>query len=376
MSKFLVVKVGGSILRDSRSYLDVASKIANYPITPNKALIVVVSAAKGVTDNLINACEGDKASLEKVVNFYLEVARDVGGYNLEIAIQKYLKELEGLVRSTTACEGLFKDVVLSYGERVSKALLLNALKNEGIKVSDLNAIDLIVARGKSDSVVIDYKATKTRLTPTLAKVLRSSKVALIEGFIASNSEGFTVTLGRGGSDYTASSIASLVNAEEVHLITDVPGVFTADPTYVDNVKVVRNLSLAEALEASRHNVKRLHIKTFEPMRLFNYPRVLKIRSFDSLGTTISRVSNGNCSEGVVKTIAVKTIGKNSEIVLIGEGIRKNIAVIRKTLETLEKSVNLIENLRLSSSKASLILEIPAINHVKEVVREIHDAVIG
>ncbi len=163
MTKFLVVKIGGSILKNSKSYLDAALKITDYLTLENKMLVVVVSAAKGVTDSLINACEGNRTSLGEVSGLYLEIARNIGGYNLEVIVQRYLRELENVVKLSSFCESTIKDIALSYGERISKALLLDALKNENVKVVDLNALELVIARKNSDSVVIDYESTKVRV---------------------------------------------------------------------------------------------------------------------------------------------------------------------------------------------------------------------
>lgn len=88
---------------------------------------------------------------------------------------------------------------------------------------------------------------------------------MVEGFIGSTLEGETTTLGRGGSDYTATTIAALLKASNVHIITDVPGIMTADPKYVKNARIIPKMNYREALEASIYGCRNMHPRTFHPL---------------------------------------------------------------------------------------------------------------
>lgn len=102
--------------------------------------------------------------------------------------------------------------------------MIEALENEGVKVVGVDAIELIKARGFHGNTVIDYRRTLCTLNIALPKILREADIAVVEGFIASNRQGYIVTLGRGGSDYTAITIAALMRIDKVYLFTNVAGI--------------------------------------------------------------------------------------------------------------------------------------------------------
>uniref|UniRef100_A0A7C5XM62 Aspartokinase n=1 Tax=Ignisphaera aggregans TaxID=334771 RepID=A0A7C5XM62_9CREN len=333
--KLCVVKIGGSLLKDSKSYLESAQKIKEIFIDNNYKTIIVVSAVKGVTDRLINVARGSQEALEFIAEKYLEIARELNSTKI---IRRVYEELERLKKVADAINGSgvdlsLYDMLLSFGERISKIVMVGALEIVGVSALELNADSLIITNDVFSDASIDYISTSTNLEKLYSSIIDSPAIPVIEGFIGSTIDGRVTTLGRGGSDYTATTIASLLNIDEVYLVTDVDGIMTADPDIINSAKLVKTMSYKEALEASLHGAKRINPKAFEPLEKFYSSRII-IGSWSRFGTEI------------VKEIPVELYGPKvimdkesqniSYIAIVGEGT-STTRFIKKIIEIIDKN---------------------------------------
>jgi len=330
--KNTVVKIGGSLLRDTATYIDVALNIKKVFIENNYRPFIVVSAAKGITDELINVAKGNKKSLDIVIDRYLDIAK---GFSSDKLLRRILQELENLKRIAETLNYIdlsLLDLILSFGERISKILMVEALENLGVKSVELNAKDIIITNSVYGDATIDYEQTLSNLEKVFLSLMNSMVVPVIEGFIGATPDGMITTLGRGGSDYTATTIASLLGFEDVYLVTDVDGIMTTDPDLIPSARIVRYLSYREALEASMYGAKRINPKAFEPLERFYSSRVL-IGSWKMFGTEI--VKELPSSLYGPKIIMGKRSSDYSYLAIVGEGVSrtKNIRLVLDVLDS-------------------------------------------
>ncbi len=282
LSRRVVVKFGGSSVRDS---FDEALELVQY-LKENSDVVLVVSALKGVTDMLIALAEDRKIEiLEKLKRIHEGIAAE-----LDVEIQPYLKELDFMLKHPEifSSQGAYVDHIASFGERLAAEFFSKALQDRGIPAIPVDAFYIIEAYGRFGNAEVDLRRTAKRIW-LLKRILKKGKVPVVTGFLG-NYNGFRTTLGRGGSDYTATIIASLLNAKAVAIMSDVNGIYTADPRLVKDVLIIPFVSYEEALMASRLGMKALHERTIEPV-MNRLPLILGKTSEWKLGTLISGISS-------------------------------------------------------------------------------------
>lgn len=334
MQDNILIKVGGAVLRDGKSYINAAEHIKSKVIDEGKSAIVVVSAMKGITDELIKGCEGSMSALHAVIETHIDVARYIGGYSLEKKIMERLKKLQIMFKLGKVDDVRIRNLMLSYGERLSKLLFTEALLCVGIKAIGLDAAELIKTNSNFGDAIINYDQTSIKLRSIIPTLLSEGFICVIEGFIGTDNLGNVTILGRGGSDYTATTIASLLGINEVYLITDVPGIMTADPKYVPSAKVITKMSYDEALEASLYGGKNLHPRTFHPLINY-YSSTIKIGTWENIGTTIVKESDEE-EDAKLKLVTFKPFNKYIYVAIIGRGIHKHNIII-EILDSIVKS---------------------------------------
>ncbi|MEM3927028.1 MAG: aspartate kinase [Desulfurococcaceae archaeon] len=365
MKEYVVVKIGGSILRDAKSYVINAQKVVELFIERGLRPFIVISAMKGITDSLLKIANGYKNEIENIESKYLLVANEVGSCKLIKRVEKSLNDLRRIVENVNTYTPALRDLILSFGEKLSKTIFADMLENMGVKTIEIDAADIIVTDNNHGDANIDYDRTLPRLEKIYRVAREHDAVVVIEGFIGSNINGVITTLGRGGSDYTATSIASLLGLKDIYLVTDVDGIMTADPRVVPTARVVDDMSYAEALEASLYNVKGINCKSFDPLIRRPGPRVL-IGSWEKFGTKIIEKTS---KEGP-KVITNQVINKRSRIALIGNGVSKAI-FIKEIMDYLVSHGIEINELQTSSERPSLIMTISGNDHLK-IIRNLHD----
>ncbi len=365
--KTVVVKIGGSLLGNAKDYFNVAERLKREFIERGFKLVIVVSAAKGITDNLVKVVEEGKG-LEEVLGKYLEIVEELSPITkYKVALK--LAELEEKAKLNTSSEYV-KARILAYGEEVSRIILGSILDYTGLRVVEISALDLVKARGEPLNARIDYKLTSRLVNMVSSKVLREVDVVVIEGFIALDVNGQVVVLGRGGSDYTATTLATILGVD-VYLLSNVPGILSADPEYISNARRVPVLDYDEAVEAAIHGAKKLHPRTFEPLKHLGMHSVrVYIGGLNNSYTIIKPWANNF----KLKLTASKTIEENSIAALVGKCRNRRRITKRLVEELTENNIEYIE-LHTPPSRPVIRVVVPR-KQVVEAIRIAHGIIVG
>lgn len=315
--------------------------------------IVVVSAAKGVTDNLIQVAKGRKEALADVEHKYMQIVADIGSAKLIKRVEEELNRLKRVIESIEAIDPALTDYILSYGEKISKIILVHALEFNDIKAFELNAKDIVITNNVHGDAVIDYVATSIALEKIYSVIKDSGYVPVLEGFIGATPDGIITTLGRGGSDYTATTVATLLKLDKVYLVTDVEGIMTTDPDIISTARLVSYMSYIEALEASMYGAKGINPKSFDPLEKVYSSKIL-IGSWKLFGTTIMKEIPKEYIGP--KVIMLKEMADYSYIAIVGEGVSR-AKFIRDVLDIAMSSGIEINGIHSHIHRPSIVLYI-------------------
>ncbi|AFN74761.1 bifunctional aspartokinase I/homoserine dehydrogenase I [Melioribacter roseus P3M-2] len=269
-----VLKFGGTSVGDYKNIKSVTDIIESY-IKRKEKIIVVCSAMSGVTDALIETAmkasgkdEGYRESFVKIKGKHLTTASRLIPADKRTKTNDYLKqrfaELYEIFKSLYTIGELTPktlDEIMSYGERLSCFIIAETLKSRKIEASFVDARELIKTDEQFGNAKVNFETTNSLIKERFKK---SKEVPIVTGFIASTVEGITTTLGRGGSDYTASIIGAALDADEIEIWTDVNGIMTADPRKVRNAFPLRAVTYEEAMEMSHFGAKVIYSPTMLP----------------------------------------------------------------------------------------------------------------
>ena len=282
-----VLKFGGSSVGTTDAISKVIAIVKARVQT--KPIIVVVSAMSGVTDQLIllgqTAAQGNEAyqtmvqSLaqkhEDAVIALLPTAQQASALSM---VKALIQEIESHC-ATIFNEGVFslrmQDCLMSYGEIVSSKIIAAAFEAEGIDQVWLDARSMIKTNNAYSNALVDKILTNQTIQQFFASTSNQHALYISPGFIASNAEGHTTTLGRGGSDYTGAIYAAAINASVLEIWTDVSGIMTADPRMVNNAKEIPRISYQEAMELSHFGAKIIYPPTILPVMHAHIPLWIK-----------------------------------------------------------------------------------------------------
>ncbi|MCU1266295.1 MAG: aspartate kinase [Acidobacteria bacterium] len=375
--KISVMKFGGTSVGDADCIKRAASIVIDAARTG--PLVVVVSAMSGITNRLIDAAHASANGETNAAGALAATLRDqhvaaikilVSGQEaasqLTVEIEKIIGEVEDLCRGTALLRELTPralDSISSAGERLSARLLAQAICELGCHAKAVDATELIVTdntSGRAEPLTVETRQrTITRLTP----LLESHSVPVVTGFVGATTEGTLTTLGRGGSDYSATILGAALDAGEVIIWTDVDGVLTADPRLVPDARTLQEISYNEAAELAYFGAKVLHPKTLRPVSEAGIPVWIR-NSFapERPGTQIT--TTGHPTARGVK--AITAIGDVSLITVGGRGIVGVLGVAARTFTaaaTAQANVLLISQ---SSSENDICFIINSVDEARTV----------
>ncbi len=341
-----VLKFGGTSVGTVESFCDVI-KIISQKFKEDK-IIVVISALAKVTDQLINSVEyagqknpGYKKILEEIkcrhYNFIHNLIAEKFLNETKSKIDVILNELELKVDRIFFWQEYslrVSDSIISAGERLSQVILASALNSIGIESKPVDAGKLIRTNNNFGQAEVDYNTTNK----LLAKAFKNSKrdcIEVLNGFTGSTAKGEPATLGRSGSDYTATIVGSALNASVIEIWTDVDGILTADPRLVQDAIPLKTLSYQDAAELAFLGARVVFPKAMEPVKFKNIP-VLVLNTFqpEFEGTLINHEPEGN-------PYAIKSVTHMEDLSLI---TLSNIALDSDT-RLLEKIVRILKHLK-------------------------------
>ena len=336
-----VLKFGGTSVGSVNSILSV-KKIVEAIDEP---VIVVVSALGGITDKLLNtskmASEGNLAyekELSEIIARHLDVIEGViedRWIRMEVQrkVMTLLDELSNIFKGVYLINDLSpktSDTIVSYGERLSSLIVSNVIK--GAQLFDSRKFIKTVKQFNKH--IVDFDETNRLILETFNPL---PKVSLVPGFISSSTETGEVTnLGRGGSDYTASILASALNASILEIWTDVDGFMTADPRVISSAYVIDRLSFTEAMELCNFGAKVIYPPTIYPVYHKNIPiRILNTFNPAAPGTYISKEKEQGGGRAIIKGIS--SINDTCLITVQGLGMVGVIGVNYRIFKTLAKN---------------------------------------
>ena len=334
-------------------------------------LVVVVSAMGGVTDTLFElarrAARRDRAGVRRGVAAvraqHAAAARAllVAGPAREGLLRRLdtalaaLEELRGRRAAAPALPARVLDRVVACGERASALLFAAALEAAGCPVACVDAVEVVQTDGTFGNASPDLERTERAARRVLGPPLARGAVPVVPGFLGATPDGAVATLGRGGSDLTATLLARALGAREVSLWKDVPGLLTADPRIVPDARVVPQVHMREAAELAYYGAKVLHPRALVPV--LRRPVALRIRPFAdprSLGTEVSR--RRTLDQYPVK--ALSAIPRQALLTVTGSGMLGVPGIAARTFAAVQQegiSVSLISQ---ASSEHSICFSVP------------------
>jgi len=322
-----VLKFGGSSVANAENINRVIAIVQK--ALEKEKIIVIVSALGGITDTLIQcgtlASRGDetyKTKLKEVEYRHLETIKLLIPVDRQSSVLSQVKkscnEIEDICNGVFLLEELSdrtKDRIVSYGELISSWILSSRLKALGVENTWKDARELIITDSNFTYATVNFRTTNQNISDYLSAA--DDSLFIVPGFIASDAGGTVTTLGRGGSDYTASIIAAAVDASVLEIWTDVSGMMTADPRLVLNTKVIPFISYQEAMELSHFGAKVIYPPTIQPVMNKSIPVWIKNTfSPEDHGTLIKSETSAN--GGSIRGIS--SINKIALLSLEGSGM--------------------------------------------------------
>jgi aspartate kinase len=363
------MKFGGRSVDTGKKILQVADLINDYRKKGNE-IVGVFSAIDGMTDQILDVSEsvrkGDRKAIKEFLDKTKEAHIKIVEYSIKDSIlkSKALSAIEDLV---SEMRDVFNGIVilhevtpkildhlLSFGERLLAPIISFILQER--------KIDSVALAGKEAGILTDSNfgearplmdTTKLRLKHNIEPLLKENKIPVITGFIGADQNGNTTTLGRGGSDYTATILAASLDADEVFLWGDVDGLMTSDPKIISNARVLKEVSFAEATELSLFGAKYMHPRALEPVLDSNIP--VHIRNTSKLthkGTIISKNTSKSAKKIVKSIIAIR---HTALIDVSGGGMVGTPGTAARIFESLAKKKVNIMMISQSPSESSITM---------------------
>jgi aspartate kinase len=363
----IVMKFGGTSVESAAAIERVAgivgARAARKPVvvvsamgkTTNKLLAIANAAIEGNRQKYIN-------QIHELRDFHSREARMVVPLaeraELDRTLDDHFQELTELVKGLAVLGELTPrsiDAISAYGERLSSYIVTLAFRHFGMQAVHLDSRRVIVTDRRHTHAAPIYGETYSRLA-ALIPPLTQDKVVVMGGFIGATEDGVTSTLGRGGSDFTASIVGAGIGAEEIEIWTDVDGMLTADPTILGGGHRVKIISFAEAAELAYFGAKVLHPATVVPAVEKDIPvLILNSRRPEVPGTRI--VSNPVPCANVVKSIACKRkitlVNVHSTRMLMAHGF------LHRIFEVFDRFETPVDMVATSEVSVSLTIDNPA-----------------
>jgi aspartokinase/homoserine dehydrogenase 1 len=386
----IILKFGGSSVGNPKR-IEAVTDIIENKFSGNERGAVVFSAYQGVTDSLISAgqlaAKGDKhykKIYEGIKEKHHTTAQVLTTKAYRDELIKFIEPL--FINLEDILHGIFlvheltaktQDYLMSFGERLSSLTISTALREKGIKNEYLDARSLIKTDMTFGGGRVNYRISNKNIRQYFSK---HKLLQIVTGFIASTDQGETITLGRGGSDLTASLLGAALEVKRIELWTDVNGVLTVDPRKVKNFFPIENMTYEEAMELSHFGAKVIYPPTIQPALSKKIPILIKNTLNPQFkGTFISKKDKSTKNP-------VRGISSIDNITLIrvqGSGMIGAVGIAERMFSALaKKNINIIL-ITQASSEHSVCFAIPpkasqsAVESLKEEFKyEIRDGIIN
>jgi aspartate kinase len=288
-----IFKFGGASVKDANGIKNVLSVLEK---VGHEDTLLVISAMGKTTNALEIVIKNyfDKSpelhsSLQEVRKYHNQILLDLFDdeeHDVYFAVKSHFADLEYFIRSNKSPNYNFVyDQIVSYGEIVSTTIVSHYFNHAGLKNNWIDVRNFIKTNNNYRDADVDWERTQQ----FISKGINKKALSITQGFLGSDDNNFTTTLGREGSDYTAAIFAYCLNAESVTIWKDVPGVMNADPRFFENAMLLNQISYREAIELAFYGATVIHPKTLQPLQKKEIP--LFVKSFINPllpGTSVSK----------------------------------------------------------------------------------------
>lgn len=384
--KKIVVKFGGSNLRDKAGM----AKIINTVKTYNRPLVIVVSAFYGITNLLtehLSLILNDGGKIKGLKESLSEMKREIVEEFIKspelqsdviIKIEERLDQLERYLLGIHYIGDIpefLEDLVLSYGERLSSVVMASILKDNQIECEEILPEEIgLITDGEYGNASVDFQLSEESVKAKLSDDI----IYVVPGFYGISKDRKVTLLGRGGTDYSAASIAKCVNAESLDIWKDVNGFLSADPKIIDKPIKIKRLDYTEAAELSYFGAKILHPRTIEPLMFDNIP--IRIFNINDTARGINPYSIIDHESDISKNI-IKSVTHSDDfgvLQLRGPGVGIKPGILAKVTSDFDEEKINIKTVITSQTSINFLLDrkdlVKAYNHAKslnlKVVNEI------
>lgn len=387
------MKFGGTSVQDATAIHNAANIIQREQV---RVPLIVVSACAGVTDMLIQLGElsshGEEHKalgiLEELYQRHQQIVSELAhgstgsasGRTRSVKIankwegvrdtfMRDSEELRRLILSLSVLKELTPrtlDQIMSYGERWSSLLLYHELCQLRIPTIQVDARTILITNADFNHASPQMQLTETKTRELILPFVKKQQVVVTQGFIGSTSDSATTTLGRGGSDYSAAILGTVLDAEEIQIWTDVDGILSADPSILPGAYRIKRMTFEEASELAYFGAKVLHPSTILPAIEKDIPvRVLNSRNPESEGTLITREQTASTA-CIIKSIAYKegitVVNVKSTRMLMAHGF---LSKVFEVFAIHKKSVDVI-----ATSEVGVALTVDSAENLEPLVHDL------
>ncbi len=347
-----IFKFGGASVKDAEGIQNVFNVLQQTNPTP----VLIVVSAMGKTTNALEVVVKNYFEHLDELEKSIQIVRD---YHFEIIsklfadthavyseVENYFFKLKQFLgHNKSPNYNYVYDQTVSFGEMISSVILYHYLKDHGFDLDWLDARSLI----KTDNNYRDGNVSWEASRKLISEKVQQNRNYITQGFLGSDENNFTTTLGREGSDYTAAIFAYCLNAESVTIWKDVAGVLNADPRYFENATLLEQISYREAIELAFYGASVIHPKTLQPLQRKEIPFFVK--SFlnpAEKGTSISKGAD------LIPTLPCYIVKKNQHLISVSSKdfsfiMEEGISFIFSLLHKYKAKVHLIQNSAISFS---------------------------
>lgn len=348
-----IFKFGGASVKDAQGIKNVQSVLEK---VGHEDTLLVISAMGKTTNALEIVIKNyfDKSpelhsSLQDVKKYHNQILMDLfddEDHDVFYTVNSHFADLEYFIRSNKSPNYNFVyDQVVSYGEIISTTIVSHYFNHTGLKNNWIDVRNFIKTDNNYRDAIVDWDKTQDYIS----KGVKKKALNITQGFLGSDENNFTTTLGREGSDYTAAIFAYCLNAESVTIWKDVPGVMNADPRFFENAILLNQISYREAIELAFYGATVIHPKTLQPLQRKEIP--LFVKSFINPllpGTSVSKGAD------LVPQTSCFILKKNQLLISLSSIdfsfiMEENISEIFKLFHDYKIKVSLIQNSAISFS---------------------------
>lgn len=356
----LVFKFGGASVKDGAAVKNVSHILSLFGGEKRTVIISAMGKTTNEMEKMVQALwDNDKRKYQELVEerlqFHLKILNELfveKHYAIYTEVENLFENLKNKIDQPRSENFDFEyDQIVSLGEVISTMIVTAFLKEEGHSVAWADARKLIRTNNTYREGKVDWDVTEDLITNKFSFVFKEVDIQVTQGFIGHTSEGFTTTLGREGSDYTAGIFAYCCNAKSVTIWKDVPGMLNADPKWFDNTVKLDSISFKEAIELSYYGATVIHPKTIKPLQNKGIP--LYVKSFINPNAEGTVIQESMANDHLIPSF----IFKMNQLYLhftpkdFSFIVEENLSDIFNRLASVNAKINLMQNSALSFAVA-------------------------